>query len=300
MKRPGPTTRPAAKPGPTPIRRVPRADWRRRAARLVLASTFAGPFVVLALHAPLAAAQDLEREQRLEAEIVDMILDGEPVHLDADGHSFLGIHTEADDGKLRSGLRRAVIVLHGRGFHPDWPQVAAPLRIALPEQGWDTLSLQMPVLDKSARYDDYVPIFPAAFPRIRAGIEYLRTRGAHSVVLAAHSCSVHMAMAFVRHHGDAGFDGFIGIGMGATDYGQPMREPFPLATMTVPVLDLFGEADYPAVLRKAPARLAAIRAAGHPRSAQRVIPGAGHFFDDMDEALVDAVTEWLVTLNEEP
>ena len=244
------------------------------------------------LSAPPSVAQDFERESRLEAEIVDAILDGEPVHLDADGRSFLGIYTEAADGE--SG--RAVIVLHGRGFHPDWPEVAAPLRVELPEHGWDTLSLQMPVLGKSARYYDYVPIFPAAFPRIRAGIEFLRARGARAVVLAAHSCSVHMAMAFVRIRGDTGFDGFIGIGMGATDYRQPMREPFPLATMSVPVLDLFGDEDYPAVRREAPNRLLAIRASGNPRSAQRVVPGAEHFFRDMEGPLVESVTEWLATL----
>ena len=187
-------------------------------------------------------------------------------------------------------------MLHGRGFHPDWPEVAAPLRAALPEHGWETLSLQMPVLEKSAKYYDYVPILPAAFPRIRAGIEFLRARGARTIVLAAHSCSVHMVMAFVRRHGDAGFDGFIGIGMGATDYRQPMREPFPLASMSVPILDLFGDEDYPAVLRKAPERLAAILAAGNPLSAQRIIPGAGHFFRDRDDALIDAVTQWLTAL----
>ena len=242
--------------------------------------------------AALAAAQDLERERRLEAEIVDMIIDGEPVHLDADGHPFLALHTEAADG----GSGRAVLVMHGRGFHPDWPEVAAPLRAELPEHGWETLSLQMPVLGKTATYYDYVPIFAAAFPRIRAGIEYLRERGADTVVLAAHSCSAHMAMAFVRQHGDAGFDGFIGIGMGATDVGQPMREPFPLAEMAVPVLDLFGDEDYPSVPGKAPGRLAAIRTAGHPRSAQRMFPGADHFFRDMDEELVDAVVDWLATL----
>ena len=264
---------------------------RRRAAVLLLA----GGLAALSLPAPFAAAQDLDREHRLEAEIIDAILDGEPVRLDADGHSFLGIHTEAGDG----GPRKAVIVLHGRGFHPDWPEVAAPLRTVLPEHGWDTLSLQMPVLGKSAKYYDYVPIFPAALPRIRAGIELLRARGARTIVLAAHSCSVHMAMAFVRRDGDTGFDGFIGIGMGATDYRQPMREPFPLASMSVPVLDLFGDEDYPAVLREAPARLAAIRAAGNPRSAQHIIPGAGHFFRDMDDELVDAVAEWLATLHDD-
>ena len=276
------------------LRRMPcrLADARpRRGVALLFAAAIVGPTIV----ASSATAQDLERERRLEAEIIDSILDGEPVYLDADGHSFLGIHTEADGG----GPRRAVIVLHGRGFHPDWPEVAAPLRIELPEHGWQTLSLQMPVLGKSARYYDYVPIFPAAFPRIRAGIEYLRARKVQTIVLAAHSCSVHMAMAYVGEHGDAEFDGFIGIGMGATDYGQPMRGPFPLATMSVPILDLFGDEDYPAVLKEGPGRLAAMRAAGHPRSAQRIVPGAGHFFRDMDDELVAAVTEWLAALHED-
>ena len=71
-----------------------------------------------------------------------------------------------------------------------------------------------------------------------------------------------MAMAYVGEHGDAAFDGFIGIGMGATDYGQPMRGPFPLATMSVPILDLFGDEDYPAVAEER-AR------AGSPRCARR-------------------------------
>ena len=268
-----------------------KAGGGRGAVALVLA----GGLAALAVPAGIAAAQDIDRERRLEAEIIDMIIDGEPVHLDAGGHSFLALHTEAGDGEPRG----AVIVLHGRGFHPDWPEVAAPLRAELPEHGWETLSLQMPVLEKSAKYYDYVPIFPAAFPRIRAGVEFLRERGADPVVLAAHSCSAHMAMAFVRRHGDAGFDAFIGIGMGATDVGQPMREPFPLAAMSVPVLDLFGDEDYPSVPREAPERLAAIRAAGDPRSAQRMVPGADHFFRDMDEELVDAVVEWLATLSDD-
>ena len=261
-------------------------------SRLSAALLGAGLAAALPLSAPLAVAQDFEREGRLEAEIVDAILDGEPVHLDAEGHAFLAIHTEAVEGE--SG--RAVIVLHGRGFHPDWPEVAAPLRVELPEHGWDTLSLQMPVLEKSARYYDYVPVFPAAFPRIRAGIEFLRARGARTVVLAAHSCSVHMAMAFVRRHGDAGIDGFVGIGMGATDHGQPMRAPFPLDAMSVPVLDLFGDEDYPAVRAEAPGRRAAILSAGHSLSAQVIVPGADHFFRDMDGPLVGAVAEWLAAL----
>ena len=43
-------------------------------------------------------------------------------------------------------------------------------------------------------------------------------------------------------------------------------------------------------------RLVAIRRAGNPRSAQRIVPGAEHHFRDMDEVLVDAVAEWLAAV----
>ena len=102
------------------------------------------------LHPVSGRASDLEREQRLAEQTVDAIFDGTPVMLQADGRDFLGIFMAAD------GLpeRGAAIILHGRGTHPDWGQVAGPLRTALPAYGWSTLSLQMPVLEKGATYYD--------------------------------------------------------------------------------------------------------------------------------------------------
>ena len=47
-----------------------------------------------------------------------------------------------------------------------------------------------------------------------------------------------MAMLWMEQYADQGIDAFIGIGMGATDYKQPMRHPFPFASLKVPVLDL--------------------------------------------------------------
>lgn len=243
--------------------------------------------------APAPAAQDLERERRLAAEIVDTILDGEAVMLEADGVEFLAIYTEAAESPVRGGA----LVLHGRGFHPDWAQVAGPLRVALTEHGWHTLSLQMPVLAKDAKYYDYVPIFPAAFPRIEAGIAFLRERGISPIVIVAHSCSVHMTMAWIEGSGDGAIDGFVGIGMGATDYGQPMRKPFPLDRMSVPVLDVYGDRDYPAVQGKAPERAAAMADAGNALSGQVVIEGADHFFEGHEERLVEVVSAWLETLS---
>jgi hypothetical protein len=236
----------------------------------------------------VAIASDLEREQRLASEIVDAIFDGEPMMLDADGQEFLAIYTEAE-GEPKGG----VVIMHGRGYHPDWVDVANPLRVGLAAQGWNTLSIQMPVLEKAAKYYDYVHVFPESYPRIEAAIEHLRQNGSQRVVLIAHSCSVHMSLAWINEVGDQAIDGYVGVGMGATDYQQPMLEDFPLADMSVPVLDIYGADEYPAVKRKAPERLAAMQKAGNPRSAQVVVPAADHYFKGRGQQLLEAVSDWL-------
>ena len=234
-----------------------------------------------------AIASDLEREKRMASEIVDSIIDGEPVYLKSGDHEFLSIYTEADEPV------GAVIIMHGRGFHPNWSDVAYPLRTGLAEQGWNTLSLQMPVLEKEARYYDYMEIIHEAFPRIEAGIDFLKAQGNDNILLIAHSCSVHMAMAWVDAGRMRDIDGFVGIGMGAVDYGQPMEKPFPLDKISVPVLDIYGEDEYPAVIKGAPGRLAAIKQAGNPKSQQITVPGANHYFTDAGEPLLEAIEAWL-------
>lgn len=247
--------------------------------------------LLLAALAGAAMASDLEREARLAAEIEDSIVFGDPVYLQAGEHEFLTIFTESDVEPVRG----TAIILHGRGFHPDWAQVAGPLRSGLAERGWNTLSIQLPVLAKDATYYDYVPIFSEALPRIDAALAYAHGLGSGPVAVIAHSCGVHMAMAYVRARGASSFDGFVGIGMGATDFGQPMREPFPLADMSIPVLDVYGSEEYPAVIRMAPERLKAMSDAGNEASRQVVVAGANHFFDGQNatEALLDAVSQWL-------
>ncbi len=243
--------------------------------------------VLMVLPAVHAAQPDYEREARLAEQIVDMILDGDAVWLDADQREFLSIYTEADDS------RAAVLLVHGRGFHPDWADAINPLRVGLVDSGYSTLSLQMPVLEKEAKYYDYVPIFGFAHARIEAGLRYLRDHGHRRVILLAHSCGVHMVMDWIGENGDDSIDAYVGLGMGATDYGQPMRRPFPLAQMQVAVLDLYGSDEFPAVVSAAPERKAMLEAGGHTQSRQLVLPQADHYFTDQGDALVEVVSGWL-------
>ena len=143
---------------------------------------------------------DWAREQRLDAQTRDAVFDGEPIDLEADGRSFLAIDMEPDEDP-----KGGVILMHGRGFQPDWHQVVGPLRVSLAEAGWRTLSIQMPVLEKQAKYYDYVPILKFGSSRINAAIAHMRDQGVDNIILLAHSCSVHMAMHWVNSPTGLGF-----------------------------------------------------------------------------------------------
>lgn len=252
------------------------------------------------------SAADLNREKRMADEIVDAILDGDAVFLKAYEHEFLSIYTEADEPS--EAVRGTAIILHGRGFHPDWQDAINPLRVGLAESGWNTLSIQMPVLEKQAKYYDYLPLFPEAIPRIEAAIAYAReqmeadktsNKSGNKVVLIAHSCGAHMAMAWIETwdaKGEQKIDAYVGLGMGATDYQQPMEKPFPFEKLTVPILDVYGEHDYPGVLRRAPERLQSIEAAGNKKTSQRMVKGANHYYENKGEELTQVINQWLLTL----
>ncbi|MBU0657048.1 MAG: alpha/beta hydrolase family protein [Gammaproteobacteria bacterium] len=226
----------------------------------------------------------------MASEISDTILDGEVVSLSDGTHNFMGILTAAEQP------RGAVIILHGRGYHPDWQDVAHPLRTGLAEKGWTTLSLQMPALEKEAKYFDYVPLFPNADKRIDAGIALLKQKGISTIVLVAHSCGAHMAMHWVENKGDADIAAYVGLGMGATDYQQEMAHGFPLDKMKAPILDVYGEKEYPQVINTAPERQALMQKAGNSQSRQMVLPDADHYFHDKGSELTAVVANWLNSL----
>ncbi len=232
---------------------------------------------------------DYEREARLAQEAEAGLFEGDAVYLNDGDRDFLSLYSEAS----ASSFEGAAILLHGRGFHPDWVQVTGPLREGFSELGMTTLSLQMPVLAKNAKYYEYLEIIPKSFPRIEAGIEFLRSKGYQWIVVVAHSCSVHMTMAWIGEFGDNAIDAYVGIGMEATDYGQPMLERFPLERMTIPVLDVYGSEDYPAVLKGAEKRISEILSAGNPQSIQIKIEGPDHFFEGFENELVTTVGEWI-------
>jgi len=243
-------------------------------------------FAVLSI-VQMAPASDLAKEKRWAEQTVDSLLDGEAVYLNDGRSDFLAIETESAGGDKR----KAAVLMHGAGVHPDWPTVVQPLRVGLTESGWHTLSIQMPVLENEAEHAAYAAIYDWVPGRIEAAVGYLRDKGYDEVVLIAHSQGSTMTAFFLsREHGPV--EGFIAIGMSGGIAGGPMDTLKHLAVLKTPMLDLYGSEDLPEVLASAAARQTAASSAGGDYS-QLEVAGADHFFDAEEGALLDAVNAWL-------
>lgn len=246
-------------------------------------------FLLACAAATGARASDAAKEQRWADQIVDALLVGEAEWLEADGHKFLAIFTEDQSGAPKGGA----IILHGVGVHPNWADVIFPLRTELPNYGWATLSIQMPVLPNEAAMKDYIPLIAEAAPRMRAAQAFLKSRGIEPVVIIAHSLGAAMASAALAEQGDTGLRGFVAIGMSGSDLDPQLDTTAHLARLTLPVLDLYGSRDLDTVLRAVQSRAAAMRKAGHGEFRQIEIEGADHFFVGLEGELVRRVRGWL-------
>jgi hypothetical protein len=231
--------------------------------------------VVLASLALPATAQDYEREARWRAQVVPNLVVGDAVDLHAgDGRTFLGLYTAA------AAAKTALVIVHGIGVHPDHGVIGS-LRMGLADAGFSTLSIQMPVLAAEAPPPSYAALFPLAAQRIGAAASWLKARGYADLVLVSHSMGSRMANAYFDAAVRPAFRAWIALGLGdAFSREFAARKP-------VPVLDVQGDADLPAVLEHAPARA---RVAGaRPGGRQLTIAGADHFFAGRQAELIEAI-----------
>jgi pimeloyl-ACP methyl ester carboxylesterase len=240
------------------------------------------------------AASNLEKEKRWSEQITDTLLVGESVQLEADGIPFLGIYTEASGGPTG----RSAILAHGIGVHPDWPEIINPLRSELPEHGWSTLSIQMPILANDAELNAYAPLFDEVAPRIQAAVKYLREQGNKTIVLVGHSLGASMAASYLGGKGGQGVQGFIAIGMSVIQLDDRMNGALALEKIRMPVLDIYGSRDLEGVLNSTKTRATAARKASNNNYRQLEIEGADHFFVGMEDTLTRRVYGWLKTTYE--
>jgi pimeloyl-ACP methyl ester carboxylesterase len=237
---------------------------------------------------PVAATNsDTAKETRWAEQVIDGLLDGEATWLiDDSGHEFLSILTRTD-----ANPNRAVILVHGIGVHPNWPDIIYPLREGLLEHGITTLSLQMPILANDADEREYDLLFAEVPGRFETAIDYLDDYGYKNITVVGHSMGASMAIYYLSLSDANTVDSMVIIGTGV---GPAIsRNVEALAKIRVPILDLYGSQDLEPVLNTVERRvIAGSKQSGHQYLQVRV-DGANHFFQGHEEALVQQVIDWI-------
>jgi pimeloyl-ACP methyl ester carboxylesterase len=224
------------------------------------------------------AAPDYAREKRWADEITPTLVVGDAVYLaQASGHKFMALYTEAKNP------RAAVIVVHGLGIHPDWALIGT-LRSDLPDHGYTTLSIQMPVLAADAKGEDYPALFGDAAERLTAAVTYLKSKGHAKIALVSHSMGSRMGNYFLAANPAHGVAAWVAVGISSGEFTDAGK-------LRLPIFDIYGERDFPQVLKNADARAAVL--AKLKGSAQIEVPGSDHYFAGSETELVRHVRRFL-------
>jgi alpha-beta hydrolase superfamily lysophospholipase len=256
-----------------PLRPMPRVRVARQRTLVRIASTLVMCAAALAAHAALAP--DDARESRWAGEVVPQLVVGEPVWLSTPQRArVLAIYTPA------SGTEKAaVVVVHGAGVHPDWSLIGE-LRSTLPEQGYATLAVQMPVLAADAPRSEYETLFPLAAQRLDAAVAWLRQHDHPRIAVLSHSLGAAMANAWIAASAPRP-QAWIPIGM-MVDFATPPK---------LPVLDIVAERDYPETL--ASARVRGRRLPHDKCSATVRIADTDHFLERAVPRAVERIVPFL-------
>jgi len=147
-----------------------------------------------------------------------------------------------------------VVLLHGRNGTPDGV-VVSELGVHLSGLGYQALSIEEPVPATGTAFSDYVAdvqgpntVFPELYARVRTAIDALAALGSREVVLVGFSLGARMASAHAARgqQDELPVVGLVGVGM----YGNsidPLNAALTLDEVSVPVLDIYGDADANAV-----------------------------------------------------
>ncbi len=232
--------------------------------------------VLLLLASQLSfAGADYAREKKWADEIVPGIVVGDPVYLELkNGHKYLTLYTEAKDAKI------GLVVIHGLGIHPDWNMIGT-LRAQLAEQGYTTLSIQMPVLANDAESKAYLPLFPEASQRIDVAVDFLLAKGYKKIAIVSHSMGSSMSRAYVEQN-QTKLSAWASLGIG---------QDLAYSGIRIPVLDLYGEHDLPPVLKMAAKRAASLK--GNPQSRQVRVARSDHFYNNHEAEMLKQVKNFL-------
>jgi pimeloyl-ACP methyl ester carboxylesterase len=236
------------------------------------------------------AATGLDLERQVANTLIEKLDFGEVVWLGKGKGEFLGLFTET----FIENRKNAVVLIHGMGAHPDWPDVIAPLRRGLPGNQLPTLSIQMPLLAQEVSPSNYGQTLKEAAGRIKQAVNYLQDIGFTNIILVGYSFGAATAAYFLANQDQHGISAFVSISMLARKFLNPsVKLNLLLEKIAIPVLDIYGGNDLDEVLGAVPDRRLAAHKSGNPIFKQLEIRDSDHTYAQYEHALTEAITNWL-------
>jgi len=240
--------------------------------------------------------KELSREQQI-AEKLALIADiDEIVSLKAsDGH-FIGLYKSAKTNEINEAdeAKGVVILIHGMGAHPDWPDVISPLRTRLTEFGWPTLSIQMPILSPEESVAEYGKTLKFANSRIQAAVDYLHEWEIKPIILLGYSFGALQAANYLASSKPENVKAFVSVSMLAQKFIRPRLDVFKfIGEISIPILDIYGEKDLQDVRRGIDDRRLAASKNGNTEFQQIELQKSGHHYLGLEDALVEQIQLWL-------
>jgi len=250
--------------------------WRSRLLFLYCVSAFAW-------------AGDSIREFDYATELQQSLPIEQTIWLTAVDHKFLALFLDAE----KTDNANAALILHDLGQHPDSKQLVHSLRTELPQHGFASLSLQMPLREIGAAAEEYYPLFDEANARIQAGLAYLRERGAKNIAIVGYGLGANMA-AYSLNASAKGVSALTAISISLPGSTRPeLNVPEFLQRFALPFLDIYAEFDLPAVVYTA--RQRRVLARENPVYWQIRLDGFDHSYKQDPLLLVKRVISWLKT-----
>lgn len=213
----------------------------------------------------------------------------EVVKLEAGGTAFEGLFRETTARQTRG----AIIMLHGRDSGANDLAIVDPLRVALPDRGWSSLSLVLP----EAKPDpvDQEKALAHAEERVKAGVEFLKGKDARTLILLGHDLGARVLVGYLTKQADPAVKAAVVIDpvpmVFAPGSGLAAER---VARVRFPLLDLRTGRDTPVSEEDARAWRVAFR--GDPGYRQSTLNDPHADWKDMEEFVRNRIHGWLVRL----
>ncbi len=253
--------------------------------------------LVFLLATSAAGAENLAREQVIASELIERIGEQEVVWLRSNGTNFLALSVKTSAAEEQGGI----ILLHDIDAHPDWPEIISPLRNGLPEKGWSTLSIQLPLRSRDVEPNarNQQKIIDLAQARIAAAVDYFTHAGIYNIAFIGHGLGASAISRFLSHglpqHHAVYIKAFIAIRFRAHE--QLLTAYLPQALLKskvpLPIFELLGTRESPTVQQQAEQREIAATQARHPHYRQTMLNSANNNFWRADALLLSRISGWL-------